>query len=427
MIDTLGVKVAKLERPTHQVRETAAPEDSVAGVSDSQKSKIDEAVSPMVEEVKESPISLVTGPDSLAISPDSLKSPETIEAPEPEVLHVFNLSPILDSLAVMRTTLQQTRFKLGEILLFDLRMPDSAAVIFREVISPENADTVRIRAKLALAYIAELDSNFTRSDSIKRQIADEFIHTELGRQVARELGMEVEELPRMPVENSFMEAESTFFAGEPDYQKAYSLYRWIAETYPESDYAPKSLYASALIAGKYLEDPESSEEIFRELIDRYAGTEQATEASEIIRLLEQSRQETTTPDTLSLALESEELNAISEEDLEDRPEMIGGQETLGRILESRNLLPSEVLSGTGGEVVIRYVVSETGEPSGFRVIYEDPPGQGLAGALIRGLGEVVFQPGRKDGEAVATLVERRYSLPLDAPPNVRPLPRRRNR
>jgi hypothetical protein len=93
----------------------------------------------------------------------------------------------------------------------------------------------------------------------------------------------------------------------------------------------------------------------------------------------------------------------------------------------RNLLPPEVLSGTGGDVVLRYVVFEDGSAAEFRVVTEDPPGRGLAQALIAGLQEVSFNAGKLEGENVASLVERRYTLPLDAPPNVRPLPKRRGR
>ncbi len=346
---------------------------------------------------------------------------------EPEIIHIFDLSPVVDSLEYMRASLQDIRFQLGEILLFDLPQPDSARVIFKELTTPQNADTVRARATLALAYIAAKDSNYTAYDSLQSFLADEFSQTKIGQEVAKLLGREPPKPELPPEKAAYQEAENLLFAAEPNYNEAFTRYRWIAETYPESDLAPNSLFAAAFIAGNYLHDAVTAEEIFRQLQSKYAGTPQALEAGKLLTALEAYQRSEVKSDSAAVVPTEEKVKAVLENELETPPEMIGGQEALGRLIESKNLLPPEILSGTGGEVDLRYIINPEGAPSDFHVLSEDPPGHGLAPALITALQEMAFRPGRQEGEPVATLVERRYSLPLDAPPNVRPLPKRRRR
>ncbi len=353
-----------------------------------------------------------------------IEAPEEVEPePVPEPIRLFDPTPVQDSLAQMRFELQDLRFQLGEILLFNLRQPDSAEVVFQELLVGQNADTVRARAYAALAYIAEYDSSYDKRDSIQTLLANDFADTRIGLEAAQSLGREIPPRPLSSDEEAFLEAEAMFLDDSMNVSDVYSKYRWVAETYPESPFAPRSLYAAAYLAGWEMDDPETAGEILDDIQQRYPSSEQAMMAGQQLNALDLYNSGGV--DSLALQPSDAELEAYEEEAVDPPPDLFGGTEALANLLEARNLLPPEVISGTGGEVLLWYVISADGHAGDFRVVLEDPPGRGLARALIAGLEQSEFAPGRIDNEPVDVRVQRRYTLPLDAPPNIRPLPRSR--
>lgn len=348
---------------------------------------------------------------------------EEEESESGTVLRLFDPQPVLDSLAVMRSSLQDIRFQLGEVLLFDLNQPDSARTIFDELAHPPNADSVQARAILALVHIANLQGDSTKADSLFHVLADDYAATRHGKYARNQLGRVVEEVEK-PDEEAFQEAERLYLI-EDDPAEAFTRYRWLVSTYPESPYAPKALFASAWIAGDRMNEPELAEDIFNEISEAYPNSEQAIRAEAILTEIARLRNREAMSDSTSIEDEFADIESLGEDEVDTVPEIIGEISALSSVLESRQLLPQEVIQGTGGEVLLRYIVTAQGSAEDFRVVMEDPPGRGLARALITGLEEVTFRAGMKDNEKVVTRVERRYTLPLDAPPNIRPLPRRR--
>ncbi len=341
---------------------------------------------------------------------------------EYEIIRLFDPSPVMDSLAYMRSKLKDIRFQLGEILLFDMLRPDSAKTIFNELANPPNVDSVKARALLTLSSIALQELDTLRSDSIITLLADNYYNTKYGVYASNKLGREIVQ-PEQPDEIAFYEAERLYM-DDSNYQDAYSRYRWLIETYPDSKYAPAAMYAAAFMSGNKLDDPESAEELLNRLISEYPNTDQSIRAGNLIAALQRSRQQESGGVEVDLESEFSDYDAFNEDELDYKPEIVGGVEALGSILAARNLLPQEIIEGTGGEVVLRYIIDTNGGASNFRVVLEDPPGRGLGRALTSGLEEVTFSAGRKDNENVVVRVEKTFTLPLDAPPNVRPLPRR---
>ncbi|MCB2212012.1 tetratricopeptide repeat protein [bacterium] len=344
-------------------------------------------------------------------------------APEPdvEIIKVFDIQPVLDSLAQFRVDLQDARFQLGEIQLFDLEQPDSARVIFRELTEPSNVDSVRARAMVVLAYIEKLQGDTTAADSILLQVAEEFPGTRQGNQLIEKLGM-VKETPATPAELAYREAERLLL-DDDSMQEAYTQYRWVSDTYSDTEWAPRAMYAAAYIAGHHLGDGETAEELLTSIIDDYSASIQAQKAREKISAFDAIRF-ASDADTVGMAEEFADIDAFGEDEVDEIAQIIGGMQALSSTLEGRNLLPAEVIQGTGGEVLLRYVVNTDQTASNFKIVMEDPPGSGLGRAMVAGLEAVEFRAARVEGEAVASKVERRYTLPLDAPPNVRPLPKR---
>jgi tetratricopeptide (TPR) repeat protein len=350
--------------------------------------------------------------------------PEPDPAPpgrEIETLTIFDIQPVVDSLAQLRVDLLEARFQLGEIQLFDLMQPDSARKIFIELAEPQNVDSVRARAGTVLAYIHRLQGDTTAADSFLMTIADEFSTTRAGRLVIQHLNLEEEDLAT-PAEIAYREAEALLI-GEDQEQEAYDQYLWVRETYPRSDWAPRAMYAAAYVAGHHLHDGESAEELLNLLIENYEESSQAQRAREKISAYDAIRFSSDI-DTVDIETQFAEFDAFGEEEVDQIAEIIGGIEALSSTLESRNLLPQEVIQGTGGEVLLRFIVNAENQAGNFRIVSEDPPGRGLGRALIAGLEEIPFRSARMEGSPVSTRVERRYTLPLDAPPNVRPLPKR---
>ncbi|MCB2198194.1 tetratricopeptide repeat protein [bacterium] len=470
LADSISIPAKLSVMPSEQSDTLAAEEMPIAGVDTVQVSKIDSVDSATSSSIKETrpivePLRRTLLPGTLEdasaehvlgpaipekglslsdqsriaegvatgqITLDSLGTAVPVEQSEPveeaeeesgTIIRLFDPQPVLDSLNVMRSSLQEIRFQLGEVLLFDLNQPDSARTIFNELAHPPNADSVQARAILALVHISNLQGDSTQADSLFHVLADDYAATRHGKYARNELGRVVEEVVK-PDEDAFREAEKLYLI-EDDPNEAFTRYRWLVSTYPESPYAPKALFASAWIAGDIMNEPELAEDIFNEVAETYPSSDQAIRAEAILTEIARLRNREAMNDSTSIEEEFADIESLGEDEVDSTPEIVGDISALSSILESRQLLPQEVIQGTGGEVLLRYIVDTDGRAEDFRVVMEDPPGRGLARALITGLEEVTFRPGMKEGEKVVTRVERRYTLPLDAPPNVRPLPRRR--
>lgn len=352
--------------------------------------------------------------------PEAADSSAKPENKPVEVERLFDPQPVLDTLAQLRVDLQDTRFQLGEILLFDMSDVDSANVVFRELAYRSSIDSVRARALMALAYIEAVQGNVVAHDSLLAKISGEYGATRFGRFIREQEGEDTGAEEMTPDREIYLEAEELYVLGQ--YQEAFSRYAWLIDKYPNSALLAPSLYAAGYISAKYLSDVSTAESMFSQLIQDYPTSPQGVEANRLLASLDRIRQQQAA-DSLGIN-PLEGTDAYSLDEVEEEPVIVGGIAALASLLDSRNLLPQEVIQGTGGEVLLRYIVHADGSVSGFRVMLEDPPGRGLGRALISGLEQMEFRPGRKEGEKVAVVVEHRFTLPLDAPPNIRPLPKR---
>ncbi|MFH0883844.1 MAG: tetratricopeptide repeat protein [bacterium] len=354
---------------------------------------------------------------STAYSPDTSSTQDSLAQ-----IMVFDPRSVLDSLAYDRVALQTTRFHLGELLLFDMGEQDSALTVFRELTQSSGIDSVRARAWLAIAYLHKMRGEQSQHDSLLTRIAEEYATTRFGTFALKKLGRENEtkELVR-PDEEAYREAVS-LYVDKDQRPEAYSRFRWIIDRYPTSPLVVPSYYAAAFIAARDMGDIVTAEELLNQLAKEYPATLQGQQANLLLASLQAIRDKEMS-DSLGTGMENN--STLSEEELDQKPVMVGGLESLSSVLDSRGLMPQEVLRGAGGDVLLRYIVHADGSASNFRVVLEDPPGRGLARALISGLQLMDYAPGLKNGKKVDARVEHRFSLPLDAPPNVRPLPKRR--
>ncbi len=334
----------------------------------------------------------------------------------------FDPEPVLDSLALDRIALQTARFQLGELLLFEMGEQDSALAVFRELAQRSGIDSVRARAWLAIAYLHKMRGEQAEHDSLLNKIADEYATTRFGAFASKKLGRETgqEQLIR-PDQEAYRDAVA-LYTDVDRRPEAYSKFRWIIDRYPNSPLVAPSLYAAALIAVRDMGDRAAAEELLNQLASSYPASRQGQQANQLLADLQEIRDKEMAD---SLGTDTGESDILSEDEVDRKPVIVGGVQALSSVLDSRGLLPQEVLNGAGGDVLLRYIVHADGSASNFRVVLEDPPGRGLARALISGLQLMDFAPGLKAGEKVDTRVEHRFSLPLDAPPNVRPLPKRR--
>ncbi|HEX05174.1 MAG TPA: tetratricopeptide repeat protein, partial [Bacteroidetes bacterium] len=292
---------------------------------------------------------IVKPPESSSLAVDDEPEPE----PDIETITIYDITPVLDSLSQMRVDLQETRFQLGEIQLFDLEQPDSARRIFQELSEPPNVDSVRARAMTILAYIERENGDSTLALSMLHDIADNFPGTRSGRQVIDLLDLDSDE-PVSPSEEAYREAERLYL-DEQLPQDAYTQYLWVSDTYPDSEWAPRALYAAAYIAGMELNEGENVEELLNRIIESYAETSQAQRAREKISAYDAVRYAAEV-DTVDLETEFADIDAFGEEEVDEIAQMIGGIPALSSTLEGRNLLPQEVIQGTGGEVLLRFIV-----------------------------------------------------------------------
>ncbi len=335
----------------------------------------------------------------------------------PTTERVLRLAPFpRDSAAVYERIaddeemLAQTRFRLAELLWSRFDNLDSAQVIYCELAQDSLHPDVQARSLLALYHLAASASpDSTGPDSLLERIHRDFPGTEYDRWVRPLLGLEPLPEPVDSVAEAFRAAEDLWMTGN-DPQAAILKYREIAERWPESDYAPKALFAVAWIQEHLLEDIPGALASYDSLIAWYPQSQYVNIA----------RNKTAPPppeipdstlalgDTTAAAGEATVLGPAPPGS--GPPELIGGEDALAIYIAQHNLYPFVAAEAEiPGEVLVAFTVDSEGVPKDFRILREEPEGFDFGQNAIQALQGMKFRPAYRDGqyiEAPATQIVR---------------------
>ena len=172
----------------------------------------------------------------------------------------------------------EARLSMAELYLFRLQEPDSALAMYTLVL--EAADTTEYGPKalfaIALVYADSLADPDRARETFEQVIHD---HPTTSYAFAARERIGIQRTDDALAEARFVEAEVLAREGV-DPAETLSILRQITDEYPNSLYAPKSLYTLAWTYENRLGNLEQAREIYRRLVDRYPMTDFAAIAKE---------------------------------------------------------------------------------------------------------------------------------------------------
>ncbi|MCK5738432.1 tetratricopeptide repeat protein [bacterium] len=184
----------------------------------------------------------------------------------------------------------QNKTSLAESYLFQFNQPEMAETHYQQLMKMPQDSTIRSlkpQILFTLAHIARVKrQDQTTSDSLIQILAQEFPRTAQGRQARKQLGLpSIEEEVDKVVITAFLEAERLFF----DKQKpmaAIEQYFLVEKEHPNTDYAPKSLFAAGWVYENILMDNPSALAVYEELLSKYPTSQFAKKTAQKVETYE---------------------------------------------------------------------------------------------------------------------------------------------
>lgn len=172
------------------------------------------------------------------------------------------------------TGLVEDRMALGEFLLSELDRPDSALAVYRKVLEDFPDDELAPRLLYAVGWILlNCLGDTTSADSAFDQLIRRYPESEQAMALRGDGGRKL-----------FLKAEGARLSGRPP-DEFLPLYEDVLESHPESLYAPRAAYAIAWTYENVLKDSLRAIRAYRELAERFPGTEQGKVARKKLSLL----------------------------------------------------------------------------------------------------------------------------------------------
>lgn len=173
--------------------------------------------------------------------------------------------------------------------------PDSALVYYNlcNQVSPVN-DTLTARYLYALSRMTT-ESNLKYSDSLLEVIIERFPRTEYGKEAMKKMGY-TDKFLIDSIADLYFSGNS--LRNNREYSFAIKQYTNVYTKYPESKFAPKSLYAIGLIYERNLNNKDSALIFYDMLIQKYPRSEQAKELKLPVAYLNLIKKGEAIPDSL---------------------------------------------------------------------------------------------------------------------------------
>ncbi len=177
------------------------------------------------------------------------------------------------------SSLNAARYKLGEVFWLRLDEPDSALSWFAVITSDTAADPREtMKALYARAWIERyVKQDTTRSDSLYGALIERYPGTQYAKRSQKDLEVPVTvQTTEDSAFQAFRSAERLYFVDD-DPKAAYVAYQKVALEYPETQYAPKSLYGAAWLCDNVLNYDATARKLYEKLCEKYPDSEACTE------------------------------------------------------------------------------------------------------------------------------------------------------
>jgi len=198
------------------------------------------------------------------------------------------LSGKIDKEAIQKKLIED-KFQLAEIYFFQFEMPDSALKQYKEMIQqfPDNPLLPKILYSMAYIY-GRVKGDSTARDSLLQILAARYPQTPYGVIACKGLGLSPQMTPEDSARVLFREAERLFW-DEGDIQRGLQLYRRVSESFPQTDWAAKSLYVIGWIYENRLNETKKAFEVYKRLRENYAGSVYARKVEKKVVAVQQAQ------------------------------------------------------------------------------------------------------------------------------------------
>ena len=152
----------------------------------------------------------------------------------------------------IRTNLSKNLYNLASLFYSELDVPDSAYFYFNKILSEYPDKPVKVQTMYALATYYETHDDSVKADSLFQFIYNNFKKDPLGSAAAQKLGLIKKEEKIIdtkkvddPAEKHYDVAEQLYYSKK--YTEAIDTFRFVYKKFPESSFAPKSVYYMGMI------------------------------------------------------------------------------------------------------------------------------------------------------------------------------------
>jgi tetratricopeptide (TPR) repeat protein len=205
------------------------------------------------------------------------------------------------SIDSVNALLTRNRFDLANLYFGDMNKPDSAAVLFSQILSDTSAAEYHSRTMYALGNFYLTSGDSARADSLFYFIYDNYRTEQVANAAAVRIKKPLLNISYDPAEGIYIEAERLWF--ENKYDSSLVFYKQVYEEFPRSSYAPKALLASGIMLENDLNRLDSAAAVYDTISVRYPGTSYAQKISPklIAYKQEQMRKQREIEDSLRVA------------------------------------------------------------------------------------------------------------------------------
>ena len=165
--------------------------------------------------------------------------------------------------------LAEKKIALAELLFFNFNKVDSAIAEYNQVVNDSTDSSSTIRALYSLGYIyMSVKHDTSQADSVLNRLIENYPESQHADGARKMLGLPLVQNKVDSAKVIYEQAENAYFENH-DVDKALNLYTKIIEQYPESEYAPKAIYAKGWHYARTLYDLDQAKNEYQLLVEKY--------------------------------------------------------------------------------------------------------------------------------------------------------------
>ncbi|MFQ5824984.1 MAG: tetratricopeptide repeat protein [bacterium] len=166
-----------------------------------------------------------------------------------------------------------SKLQLAELYLYQFAQFDSAITEYKEILELFPNHSAAAKALYSMAFIYENEyQDKVLTDSLLLELVKKYPASYQAQEARKKLGLPSVFVQSDQPEVLYKRAEQTLF-NEKNIQKAIEEFQKIIDRYPNSQYAPKSLYAIGWIYEQMMHQNDRAYEIYQEIVNKYPNTD----------------------------------------------------------------------------------------------------------------------------------------------------------